>query len=127
SEVKVKQIDYGYREEQHLLPLVLNIALRRTSFTDISWLAREEKLLKKMLGFGKLPKERAVAMHLEKYGKAQIAGLKRIAARIVSRTTITAEPGDEGYIPCDIDPSIFEQFAPKREGVETTYNGKLCY
>ena len=51
SEVKVKQIDYGYREERHLLPLVLNIALRRTGFTDISWLAREEKLLKKMPGF----------------------------------------------------------------------------
>lgn len=127
SEVKVKQIDYGFREEQHLLPLVLNIALRRTSFTDISWLAREEKLLKKMLGFGKLPKERAIAMHLEKYGKEHLAGLKRIAAKIAFRATITAESGEEGFIPCDIDPSIFEQFAPKREGVETTYNGKLCY
>jgi len=76
---------------------------------------------------GKLPKERAVAMHLEKYGKEHIAGLKRVGARIVSQAQITAEPGGEGYIPCDIDPSIFEQFAPKREGVETTYNGKLCY
>jgi hypothetical protein len=66
-------------------------------------------------------------MHLEKYEKDHIAGLKRVGARIVSQATITAEPGDEGYIPCDIDPSIFEQFAPKREGVETTYNGKLCY
>lgn len=127
SEVRVKKIDYGFREEEHLIPLVLNIALRRTSYTDLAWLAREDKLLKKMLGFGKLPKERAVAMHLEKYGKEQIAGLKRVGARIISRATITAEPGDEGYIPCDIDPSIFEQFAPKREGVETTYNGKLCY
>jgi hypothetical protein len=127
SEVRVKKIDYGFREEEHLIPLLLNIALRRTSFTDISWLAREQKLLKKSLGFGKLPKERAIAMHLEKYGKEQIAGLKRVAARIVSTTSITAESGDEGYIACDIDPSIFEQFAPKREGVETTYNGKLCY
>lgn len=127
SEIRVKKIDYGFREEEHLIPLMLNIALRRTSFTDIGWLAREEKLLKKMLGFGKLPKERAVAMHLEKYGKEHIAGLKRVGAKIVSQATITAEPGDEGYIPCDIDPSIFEQFAPKREGVETTYNGKLCY
>lgn len=127
SEVRVKKIDYGFREEEHLIPLLLNIALRRTSFTDIAWLAREEKLLKKSLGFGKLPKERAVAMHLEKYGKEHIAGLKRVAAKIVSQATITAEPGNEGYIPCDIDPSIFEQFAPKREGVETTYNGKLCY
>lgn len=127
SEVRVKKIDYGFREEEHLIPLLLNIALRRTSFTDLAWLAREEKLLKKSLGFGKLPKERAVAMHLEKYGKEHIAGLKRVGARIVSQATITAEPGDEGYIPCDIDPSIFEQFAPKREGVETTYNGKLCY
>lgn len=127
SEVRVKKIDYGFREEEHLIPLVLNIALRRTSYTDLAWLAREDKLLKKSLGFGKLPKERAVAMHLEKYGKEHIAGLKRVGARIVSQATITAEPGDEGYIPCDIDPSIFEQFAPKREGVETTYNGKLCY
>lgn len=127
SEVRVKKIDYGFREEEHLIPLVLNIALRRTSFTDIGWLAQEEKFLKKSLGFSKLPKERAVAMHLEKYGKEHIAGLKRVGARIVSQATITAEPGDEGYIPCDIDPSIFEQFAPKREGVETTYNGKLCY
>jgi hypothetical protein len=127
SEVRVKKIDYGFREEEHLIPLLLNIALRRTSFTDLAWLAREEKLLKKSLGFGKLPKERAVAMHLEKYGKEHITGLKRVGARIVSQATITAEPGDEGYIPCDIDPSIFEQFAPKREGVETTYNGKLCY
>lgn len=127
SEVRVKKIDYGFREEEHLIPLLLNIALRRTSFTDLAWLAREEKLLKKSLGFGKLPKERAVAMHLEKYSKEHIAGLKRVGARIVSQATITAEPGDEGYIPCDIDPSIFEQFAPKREGVETTYNGKLCY
>lgn len=127
SEIRVKKIDYGFREEEHLIPLVLNIALRRTSYTDLAWLAREDKLLKKMLGFGKLPKERAVAMHLEKYGKEHIAGLKRVGARIVSQATITAEPGDEGYIPCDIDPSIFEQFAPKREGVETTYNGKLCY
>lgn len=127
SEVRVKRIDYGFREEEHLIPLLLNIALRRTSFTDIAWLAREERLLKKSLGFGKLPKERAVAMHLEKYGKEHIAGLKRIAAKIAAQSTITAEPGDEGYIPCDIDPSIFEQFAPKREGVETTYNGKLCY
>lgn len=127
SEVRVKKIDYGFREEEHLIPLLLNIALRRTSYTDLAWLAREEKLLKKSLGFGKLPKERAVAMHLEKYSKEHIAGLKRVGARIVSQATITAEPGDEGYIPCDIDPSIFEQFAPKREGVETTYNGKLCY
>jgi hypothetical protein len=127
SEVRVKKIDYGFREEEHLIPLLLNIALRRTSFTDLAWLAREEKLLKKSLGFGKLPKERAVAMHLEKYGKEHIAGLKRVGARIVSQAAITAEPGDEGYIPCDIDPSIFEQFAPKREGVEATYNGKLCY
>ncbi len=127
SEVRVKKIDYGFREEEHLIPLLLNIALRRTSYTDLAWLAREEKLLKKTLGFGKLPKERAVAMHLEKYGKEHIAGLKRVAAKIVSQATITALPGDEGYIPCDIDPSIFEQFAPKREGVETTYNGKLCY
>ena len=127
SEVRVKKIDYGFREEEHLIPVLLNIALRRTSFTDLAWLAREEKLLKKSLGFGKLPKERAVAMHLEKYGKEHIAGLKRVGARIVSQAAITAEPGDEGYIPCDIDPSIFEQFAPKREGVETTYNGKLCY
>jgi hypothetical protein len=125
--VRIKKIDYGFREEEHLIPLLLNIALRRTSFTDISWLAREQKLLKKSLGFGKLPKERAVAMHLEKYGKEQIAALKRVAARIVSRTSITAETGDEGYIACDVAPSIFEQFAPKREGVETTYNGKLCY
>lgn len=127
SEVRVKKIDYGFREEEHLIPLVLNIALRRTSYTDLAWLAQEEKFLKKSLGFAKLPKERAVAMHLEKYGKEHIAGLKRVGARIVSQATITAEPGDEGYIPCDIDPSIFEQFAPKREGVETTYNGKLCY
>lgn len=127
SEVRVKKIDYGFREEEHLIPLLLNIALRRTSFTDIGWLAREEKFLKKSLGMGKLPKERAVAMHLEKYGKEHIAGLKRVGARIVSQAHITAEPGAEGYIPCDIDPSIFEQFAPKREGVETTYNGKLCY
>lgn len=127
SEIKVKKIDYGFREEQHLLPLVLNIALRRTSFTDIGWLAREEKLLKKSLGFGKLPKERAVATHLGLYQKDQIAGLKRVGAKVVNQATITAEAGDEGYIPCDIDPSIFEQFAPKREGVETTYNGKLCY
>lgn len=69
SEIRVKKIDYGFREEEHLIPLLLNIALRRTSFTDLAWLAREEKLLKKSLGFGKLPKERAVAMHLEKYGK----------------------------------------------------------
>jgi hypothetical protein len=127
SEVRVKKIDYGFREEEHLIPLVLNIALRRTSYTDLAWLAREDKLLKKSLGFGKLPKERAVAMHLEKYGKEHITGLKRVGARVISQATITAEPGDEGYIPCDIDPSIFEQFAPKREGVETTYNGKLCY
>jgi hypothetical protein len=127
SEVRVKKIDYGFREEEHLIPLLLNIALRRTSFTDIGWLAREEKFLKKSLGMGKLPKERAVAMHLEKYGKEHIAGLKRVGAKIVSQATISAEPGDEEYIPCDIDPSIFEQFAPKREGVETTYNGKLCY
>jgi len=127
SEVRVKKIDYGFREEEHLIPLVLNIALRRTSYTDLAWLAQEKKLLKKSLGFGKLPKERAVATHLEKYGKEHIAGLKRVGARIVSQATITAEPGEEGYIPCDIDPSIFEQFAPKREGVETTYNGKLCY
>lgn len=127
SEVRVKKIDYGFQEEEHLIPLVLNIALRRTSYTDLAWLAQEEKFLKKSLGFGKLPKERAVAMHLEKYGKEHIAGLKRVGAGIVSQATITAEPGDEGYIPCDIDPSIFEQFAPKREGVETTYNGKLCY
>ncbi len=127
SEVKVKKIDFGFREEEHLVPLVLNIALRRTSFTDISWLAQEEKLLKKMLGFGKLPKERAIAMHLEKYGKEHIAGLKRVGAKIISQANITAEPGGEGYIACDIDPSIFEQFAPKREGVQTTYNGKLCY
>ncbi len=127
SEVRVKKIDYGFREEEHLIPLVLNIALRRTSYTDLAWLAQEKKLLKKSLGFDKLPKERAVATHLEKYGKEHIAGLKRVGARIVSQATVTAEPGDEGYIPCDIDPSIFEQFAPKREGVETTYNGKLCY
>lgn len=127
SEVRVKKIDYGFREEEHLIPLVLNIALRRTSYTDLAWLAQEVKFLKKSLGFGKLPKERAVAMHLEKYGKEHIAGLKRVGARIISQATITAEPGDEGFIPCDIDPSIFEQFAPKREGVETTYNGKLCY
>ncbi|HYY16795.1 MAG TPA: IS1380 family transposase [Gammaproteobacteria bacterium] len=127
SQVQVKKIDYGFREEEHLIPLLLNIALRRTSYTDLAWLAREEKLLKKSLGFGKLPKERAVAMHLEKYGKEHITGLKRVGARVISQATITAEPGDEGYIPCDIDPSIFEQFAPKREGVESTYNGKLCY
>jgi len=127
SEIKVKKIDYGFREEQHLLPLILNIALRRTSFTDISWLAKEEKLLKKMLGFGKLPKERAVATHLGHYQKEHIAGLKKVAAKVLSQATITAEAGDEGYVPCDIDPTIFEQFAPKREGVETTYNGKLCY
>lgn len=127
NEIRVKKIDYGFREEEHLLPLLLNIALRRTSFTDIAWLAHEEKLLKKMLGFGKLPKERAVAMHLEKYDKEHIAGLKRVGAKVISQATITAEPGDEGYIPFDVDPSIFEQFAPKREGVETTYNGKLCY
>lgn len=127
SEIRVKKIDYGFREEEHLIPLLLNIALRRTSFTDIAWLAHEEKLLKKMLGFGKLPKERAVAMHLDKYGKEHIAGLKRVGAKVISQATITAEPGDEGYIPFDVDPSIFEQFAPKREGVETTYNGKLCY
>jgi Transposase DDE domain group 1 len=127
SEVRVKKIDYGFREEEHLIPLVLNIALRRTSYTDLAWLAKEQKLLKKSLGFSKLPKERAVAMHLEKYNEEHIAGLKRVGAGIVSQATITAEPGDEGYIPCDIDPSIFEQFAPKREGVETTYNGKLCY
>jgi hypothetical protein len=127
SEIRVKKIDYGFREEEHLIPLLLNIALRRTSFTDIAWLAHEEKLLKKMLGFGKLPKERAVAMHLEKYGKEHIAGLKRVGAKVISQATITAESGDEGYIPFDVDPSIFEQFAPKREGVETTYNGKLCY
>jgi hypothetical protein len=66
-------------------------------------------------------------MHLEKYGKEHIAGLKRVGAKVISQATITAEPGDEGYIPFDVDPSIFEQFAPKREGVETTYNGKLCY
>ncbi|HOP39551.1 MAG TPA: hypothetical protein PLI53_00775 [Geobacteraceae bacterium] len=57
SEIKVKQIDYGYREEQHLLPLVLNIALRRTSFTDISWLAREEKLLKRCWGSASCPRK----------------------------------------------------------------------
>ena len=127
NEIRVKKIDYGFREEEHLVPLLLNIALRRTSFTDIAWLAHEEKLLKKMLGFGKLPKERAVAMHLEKYGKEHITGLKRVGAKVISQATITAESGDEGYIPFDVDPSIFEQFAPKREGVETTYNGKLCY
>jgi len=127
SEVRVKKIDYGFREEEHLIPLLLNIALRRTSFTDLAWLAQEGKLLKKTLGFGKLPKERAVAMHLGLYQKEHIAGLKRAGAKVISQATITAEAGDEGYIPCDIDPSIFEQFAPKREGVETTYNGKLCY
>ena len=61
SEVRVKKIDYGFCEEEHLIPLLLNVALRRTSFTVLTWLAREEKLLKKMLGFGKLPKERADA------------------------------------------------------------------
>lgn len=53
--------------------------------------------------------------------------LRRVGAKAISQATITAEPGGEGYIPFDVDPSIFEQFAPKREGVETTYNGKLCY
>ena len=33
SEIRVKKIDYGFREEEHLIPLLLNIALRRTSFT----------------------------------------------------------------------------------------------
>ena len=65
-------------------------------------------------------------MHLEKYGKEEITGLKRVGAKIVSQASITAEPGLKVF-PCDIDPSIFEQFAPKREGVQTTYNGKLCY
>ncbi|ABL00989.1 hypothetical protein [Pelobacter propionicus] len=41
NEIRAKKIDYGFREEEHLIPLILNIALRRTSFTDIAWLARE--------------------------------------------------------------------------------------
>jgi hypothetical protein len=127
SEVRVKKIDYGFREEEHLIPLLLNIALRRTSFTDLTWLAREEKLLKKMLGFGKLPKERAVAMHLGQYQSEHVTALKRVGAKVLSEVELSAEPGEEGYLPLDVDPSIFEQFAPKREGVETTYNGKLCY
>lgn len=45
---------------------------------------------------------------------------------MISQATITPEPGEEGYILFDVYSSIFEQFAPKREGVETTYNGKLC-
>jgi hypothetical protein len=36
SEVRVKKINYGFREEEHLIPLLLNIALRRTSFTDLA-------------------------------------------------------------------------------------------
>src|ERR1039458_7128950 len=31
SEVRVKKIDYGFREEEHLIPLLLNIALDRKS------------------------------------------------------------------------------------------------
>ncbi len=44
SEVRVKKIDYGFREEEHLIPLLLNIALRRTSFTDLTWLAHEVRI-----------------------------------------------------------------------------------
>lgn len=53
-------------------------------------MAHEEKLLKKMLDFGRLLKERAVAMHLEKYGKEHISGLKRVGAKVISRATTTA-------------------------------------
>lgn len=64
NEVRLKKINYGFSEEGHLIPLLLNIAWRRTSVTDLSWLAREEKLLQKMLSFGKFSKERLLRCFL---------------------------------------------------------------
>ena len=56
SEVRVKKIDYGFREVEHLILLLLNIALRRTSYTDLAWLAREDKLAAISRCDGALPK-----------------------------------------------------------------------
>ena|SRR5208282_207786 len=116
SEIRVKKIDYGFREEEHLIPLLLNIALRRTSFTDLAWLAREEKLLKKSLGFGKFPKERAVAMHLEKYGKEHIAGLKRSGQGLFARRQSLPNLGMKGTSPVILTRASLSNSLPNVKG-----------
>lgn len=128
--VRVKKIRYGFTEDQHLIPLVLNIALGRSDLNDIQWLAKEKKLLKGILGYAKLPKERALANHLAQYGDEALAAIKSITASVISPDQLSSEPAMTGLpalIPLDVDPSIFEQYAPKREKAETTYDGRLCY
>jgi hypothetical protein len=114
-----------------MVPLLVNIALRRTDLADIEWLAEDSKFLRGAVGYEKLPRQRALAGHLKRYGPKAKKALKTITAQAVAQADIHPEPAVEPdcpeFYPLDIDSSIFEQFAPKREGVETTYNGKLCY
>jgi hypothetical protein len=127
QEIKVKERESGFSESVYLLAIVWNLILGGECVDDLNVLRGDPGTLR-LIEMERLPTPRATGKFLRRFQIGDVRDLQR-ALRLIQerahRQVLKWLPVATCTI--DLDSSIFEQWAKKREGVKRAYNGERGY
>jgi hypothetical protein len=122
--VRVKKIDSGFTDTHYLQLLVLMLATQHSDFESVREL-RQDSVIAHLLGLPELPHANTLREYLGRYSEAQIGALKRLMLQPLAAAQLLPDP--LGYVPVDVDASIFEQHGLKKAGAAWAYDGTFGY
>jgi Transposase DDE domain group 1 len=127
NEIKVKERESGFSESVYLLSIAWNLILGGECLDDLNVLRGDPGTMA-LIGMKELPTPRATAKFLRRFRIGDLRDLQR-ALRLIQesahRHVLKWLP--EAVCTIDLDSSIFEQCARKREGVKRAYNGQIGF
>ena len=127
EEIKVKERERSFSESVYLLAIVWNLILGGECVDDLNVLRGDPGTLR-LIEMERLPTPRATGKFLRRFQIGDVRDLQRALRLIQER----AHRHVLKWLPVatctiDLDSSIFEQCAKKREGVKRAYNGERGY
>lgn len=127
QELKIKERQRGFEESEYLLAIAWNLILGGECVDDLDVLRGDPGTLE-LIETKRLPTPRAIGKFLRRFKIGDVRDLQR-ALRLIQerahRHVVKWLP--EATCTIDLDSSIFEQYAKKREGVRRAYNGERGY
>jgi hypothetical protein len=127
QEISIKQRESGFSESEFLLAIGWNLILGGECVDDIKVLRGDQGTLL-LLDLESVPEPPAITKFLRRFRIGDVRDLQRALRLIQARAhrhMLKWLP--EMICTIDLDNSIFEQCAKKREGVKRAYNGQRGY
>jgi len=123
NEIGVKQRQRGYRDEEAIEQMAMNLILGGDSLSDLEVMRGDEGTLQ-LLGYERCLASTTAGEHLRKFdigdNKDLVRGLRQIARKV--RPLQTSK-----HCTIDLDSSVYEQSSKRKEGSCRTYNGEIGY